>query len=187
MSGWWFVAPFALLEAWWVARARGTVRTKSAEPLWSRVSYLAVLVVAILLLAGWPRVATLDRVRLWPSTAVTFAVGLAMSWLGVGFAIWAREHLGRYWSGRVTLKEGHQLIRTGPYRVVRHPIYTGALVALTGVAVARGDLRGVVGVALSIVVFLRKIFLEERVLIGHFGDAYRDYRRQVRALIPFIL
>ena len=187
MSGWWFVAPFAVLEAWWIARARGTVRTKSAEPLWSRLSYLAVFAVGILLLAGWPRVAPLDRVRLWRSTMTTFAVGLTMSWLGVAFAIWAREHLGRYWSGRVTLKEGHKLIRTGPYRVVRHPIYTGGLVALAGVAVARGDVRGLVGLVLSIAVFLRKIFLEERVLLGHFGDEYRDYRREVRALIPFIL
>jgi hypothetical protein len=76
------------------------------------------------------------------------AVGAALTALGLSFTSWARVHLGRNWSGTVTLKDDHALIRTGPYRRVRHPIYSGALLALAGTVLAVGQWRGVIALAL---------------------------------------
>ena len=103
------------------------------------------------------------------------------------FAIWARNVLGRNWSGIVTLKQDHELIRTGPYRYVRHPIYTGLLIAFAGSAIARGEWRGLLALAIAFVALWRKLKLEEQWMIETFGDAYRRYRDEVRALIPFVL
>ncbi len=107
---------------------------------------------------------------------------------GLAFStVAARRHLGRNWSGTVTLKEDHELIRTGPYRRARHPIYTGMLVGFIGSAISLGEVRGVVAVGLVIVAFLIKIRLEERWMTESFGDAYRRYRTEVKALIPYLL
>ncbi|MDB5396866.1 MAG: hypothetical protein JWM91_4372 [Rhodospirillales bacterium] len=106
---------------------------------------------------------------------------------GLGFSIRARRYLGRNWSGTITLKEDHELIRTGPCGWVRHPIYTGLLLAFVGSAAALGQWRGLAAVGLAIVAFLLKIRLEERWMIEAFGDTYRLYRSEVRALIPFVL
>jgi len=94
---------------------------------------------------------------------------------GLGFTVWARIHLGRNWSGTVTLKQGHEFVRSGPYRYVRHPIYTGLLAAFAGSALARGELRGIVAVAIAFAALWRKLKLEERWL----GEAFR---RELRAL-----
>jgi protein-S-isoprenylcysteine O-methyltransferase Ste14 len=96
-------------------------------------------------------------------------------------------HLGGNWSATVTVKESHALVRTGPYRFVRHPIYTGLLVALIGAAVARGDVQGFVADAIAFAAFWRKLRIEERWMQETFGDAYARYRVEVAALIPFVL
>jgi protein-S-isoprenylcysteine O-methyltransferase Ste14 len=125
--------------------------------------------------------------RFVPVTTILPRVGLALTILGLGFAIWARIHLGRFWSGTITLKENHELIRSGPYAFVRHPIYTGLLTAAAGTALARGTFSALLGLALIGVVCWLKIRAEEKLLTNHFGDTYRNYRRQVAALIPFVL
>jgi protein-S-isoprenylcysteine O-methyltransferase Ste14 len=107
--------------------------------------------------------------------------------LGLGFAVWARVHLGRNWSNTVTLKRDHDLVRGGPYRLARHPIYTGALVAVLGTAIARGEWRGLLASAIVFAALWRKLGIEEKLLEEVFGDKYRSYRREVRALIPFVL
>ena len=105
---------------------------------------------------------------------------------GLSFAAWARVHLGKYWSGHVTLKPGHRLIRSGPYAIVRHPIYTGLLLAFIGTAVVIDEVRGVVAVILILEAHIRKLRLEERWLTGEFGSEYDLYKREVKALIPGI-
>ena len=95
--------------------------------------------------------------------------------------------LGRNWSGVVTVKQDHELIRSGPYRYVRHPIYTGLLIAFAGSAIARGEWRGILALAIVFAALWRKLRLEERWMIETFGDAYLRYRAEVRALIPFVL
>jgi protein-S-isoprenylcysteine O-methyltransferase Ste14 len=112
-------------------------------------------------------------------------VGCYQTALGLLFAVWARLHLGRYWSGRITIKEGHRLIRTGPYRWARHPIYTGILCAFTGSVLTQGRLAGLLALLIVSVSFWRKIYLEELALHGRFGREYQDYTRATGLLLPW--
>jgi len=106
---------------------------------------------------------------------------------GLVFTIWARYTLAGNWSSDVTFKRDHELIRKGPYQIVRHPIYTGLLVMCLGTAIYIGQLRGVFSLALVTLGFWIKLNQEERLLLRHFPDAYPNYRREVKALIPFVL
>jgi len=99
-------------------------------------------------------------------------------------AIWARYSLGAYWSARVTLKEGHQLIRSGPYALVRHPIYTGMFLAALGTALVGGEWRGILALLLLITAHARKAFREESLLSREFGEEYTNYRRSTGFLFP---
>jgi protein-S-isoprenylcysteine O-methyltransferase Ste14 len=112
--------------------------------------------------------------------------GSVLALAGVGLAIWARLMLGRNWSSVVMIRQDHQLIRCGPYALVRHPIYAGMLLALLGTAVALGEIRGLLAVAIAFVAWLFKSRLEERWLTEHFGEEYEQYRREVKALIPYV-
>jgi len=125
--------------------------------------------------------------RFLPDAPATYWSGFAIVVLGLAFTVWARIVLGRNWSGIVTVKQDHELVTTGPYRWVRHPIYTGLLFAFAGSAIARGEWRGVLAVVIVLAGFWRKLKLEERWMIETFGDAYLRYREKVRALIPFVL
>ena len=106
---------------------------------------------------------------------------------GLFVTIWARRILAGNWSGDVTFKQGHELIRAGPYRFVRHPIYTGILTMCLGTAVEIGRLRCWVALPLMFLAFWVKLKQEERLLLRHFPDAYPAYRKQVKALVPFVL
>ena len=104
----------------------------------------------------------------------------------MAFSAWSRAHLGRNWSGIVTLKEEHTLIRTGPYRYIRHPLYTGFLAAVLGTAVARGTGDAFVGFAIVLAAYLLKMRREERFMTLEFGEQYRQFQNEAAALIPFI-
>jgi len=175
--GFWFVG--------WMVAGLFSARTIRRERTGSRLLVLAMLIVGFGLMIN-PRFAAGEFAKpVFYSTAL-FDAGLAITILGLAFTVWARVHLGRLWSGAVTLKEGHQLIRSGPYGIVRHPIYTGLVVASAGTALARGTIGAIVGLVLIIGVCLIKIRVEERLMTEQFPDAYRDYRREVRTLIPFV-
>ncbi|HUI42490.1 MAG TPA: isoprenylcysteine carboxylmethyltransferase family protein [Terriglobia bacterium] len=105
---------------------------------------------------------------------------------GIAIAIWARAILGGNWSGTVTLKRDHTLTRTGPYAIVRHPIYSGILLALAGTALAVGEWRGPLAVGIAFAMFLVKLRTEERFMTEQFGREYEAYRYATRALIPYI-
>jgi protein-S-isoprenylcysteine O-methyltransferase Ste14 len=102
------------------------------------------------------------------------------------FAVWARVYLGRNWSSAPTIKEGHQLIRGGPYRFVRHPIYTGILLALVGTVLANGKVRGALAVVLIWFAWTVKSRMEEEFMMRTFGAEYEEYRRTTGGLIPRI-
>jgi len=111
--------------------------------------------------------------------------GVALAIAGLAFTWWARVHLGREWSLSVTLKQDHRLVRSGPYAITRHPIYTGILLALLGsVIVYHVSPQGLLGLALATCGFVLKLRQEERFMTERFGDAYREYRARVRALVP---
>jgi len=127
-----------------------------------------------------------DRFLPVVSWRVWGVVGVALNFAGLLFTVWARVHLGRNWSGAVTLKQDHELITSGPYRIVRHPIYTGLLLAFAGLAVARGEWRSILGLVIMALSFWLKLRIEERLMVEQFGSAYETYRRRVNALIPFV-
>jgi protein-S-isoprenylcysteine O-methyltransferase Ste14 len=122
-----------------------------------------------------------------PDDTLFGIIGVVLALAGVGFAIWARLALGANWSGLVvTTKEGHELVQTGPYAIVRHPIYTGILLAMIGTALTRGILAGYIGVAAGLVAIMIRINIEEQLMSERFGDAYQAYRRRARKLVPFV-
>jgi protein-S-isoprenylcysteine O-methyltransferase Ste14 len=125
--------------------------------------------------------------RFMPEAEWPFVVGAVIVALGLGFAVWARFYLGRNWSGTVTIKRDHELIRTGPYRWVRNPIYTGMLLGFIGSALARGQWSGVLAVAIAFAAIWHKVRIEERVLHETFGAQYDAYRNEVASLIPLVL
>jgi protein-S-isoprenylcysteine O-methyltransferase Ste14 len=112
------------------------------------------------------------------------AVGWAVTALGLAFAVWSRWTLGRNWSARITLKTEHELIRSGPYGFVRHPIYSGLLVAFLGTALYLGEWRGLIALPVFAVGFWLKSVREEKLLESEFGAEYREYRRETGMLTP---
>ena len=170
---------------YWVISARGTKRTVRRESWVSRISHVLPLIIGILLVALPHIPSALFATRILPRTFVTYWVGVTLTFLGLAFAVWARRHIGSNWSGTVTVKENHALVRTGPYAWVRHPIYTGLLLAILGTAVARGELRGVWALAMCTIAFVSKLRIEERWMRQEFGEEYARYSASVPALIPF--
>jgi protein-S-isoprenylcysteine O-methyltransferase Ste14 len=171
---------------WWVASFN--VKTAARrEPMLSRVLHIAPLMLAVFLL--FPQRSPIPALgeRFMPAAGWPFWAGAALTLAGLLFAVWARVHIGRNWSGTITVKEDHDLITSGPYGLVRHPIYTGLLLALVGFALARGEWRGIVAVAVATWAFWRKLRIEERWMREQFGGAYEEYSRRVAALIPFVL
>jgi protein-S-isoprenylcysteine O-methyltransferase Ste14 len=125
--------------------------------------------------------------RLTPQTGLLGITGLVLDLAGVAFAIWARLTLGRNWSGMVvTVKERHELVQTGPYAIVRHPIYAGLLLAIAGTALTLGTLAGYLGVIAGLVAAMIRVSIEERLMADRFGDAHQAYRQRTRKLVPFV-
>jgi protein-S-isoprenylcysteine O-methyltransferase Ste14 len=174
----------AWVAYWWLS-ARWTKANERRESARSRASHVVPLMIAAVLLAQQP-IAILAA-RLLPWSQLVYGVGTAMVVVGLLFCVWARVHLGRNWSASVTVKQGHELVQSGPYAIVRHPIYTGLLLALLGTAVARGDVQGFVAVVVAAAALWRKLRLEEQWMQETFGEVYDGYRTRVAALIPYVL
>lgn len=170
---------------YWVIAARSAKTAVRIEGVASRaLHWVPLLLAAWLLTARRVPIAVLNQTVL-PRSVGLLAVGVALTAAGLAFAVWARVHLAGNWSGTVTVKQEHSLVRSGPYHHVRHPIYTGLLLALIGSALACNEWRGVLAVAIAFAAVWRKLLLEERWMTETFGDEYRRYRREVPALIPF--
>ncbi|MGH8173075.1 MAG: methyltransferase family protein [Rhodanobacteraceae bacterium] len=184
---WLIPALWIAWAAYWLIASRGTKSDRRQESVASRLGHILPLMLAAYLLWAHELPGDFLGGRLWPATSTAFFLGAAILALGLGIAIWARVVLGRNWSGIVTVKQDHELVRSGPYRWVRHPIYTGLLIAFAGSAVARGEWRGVVAVAIVFAGFWRKLRLEERWMVETFGDAYVRYQSEVAALIPYLI
>lgn len=125
------------------------------------------------------------RLRLWVPSLHAAWLCVVLVAVGIAFAWWARLHLGRLWSGTVTAKANHRVVDTGPYALVRHPIYSGLLLAILATMAAKGTVWGIAGAALLVVGVVGKARLEERFLRGELGPAYGDYASRVPMLIPF--
>jgi len=172
--------------AYWIVAAIGAKETQREEGFRSRLTHYVPLAIGGILL-GWPNVAgaALEE-RFLPRTLAGFWIAVVLIAIGLGFSIAARVWLGGNWSGSVTIKKGHELIRSGPYALVRHPIYTGLLLALIGTALAVGKWRALIALLPFAFAIYRKMAVEERFMSDQFGGDYARYREQVPALIPFI-
>jgi protein-S-isoprenylcysteine O-methyltransferase Ste14 len=170
----------------WLAAALATKRSVRKQSGSSRIVHVAMMVLGFGLVFSDPLAVGPLAWRLLPAWPPIAWTGLALTVSGCAFAIWARLLLGRNWSGTVTVKEDHQLMRTGPYAIVRHPIYSGGLLALLGAALVLDELRGFAGLAVTFVGWSMKLRLEEAFMIEQFGDEYARYQREVGALIPFV-
>lgn len=187
--GYLFGGAWLLWLAYWGISAlhvKSAVRVESAASRFGK--YALPLIVAVLLLQDVRAFdGTFLNDRFVPAELWIVWLGFFLTIAGLAFACWARVILGRNWSGVVQLKKDHELIVRGPYSIVRHPIYTGLLLAFLGTALAIGAWRGLIATAIVAVSFWRKLRLEERWLCELFGEQYADYMRRVKALVPWVL
>lgn len=176
--------PWLIFFAYWLVASLRVNKMERREPAGDKLVRILVMAAAIFLLySDDPRLGVLNR-RFLPWRYWIFAVGVALTWAGVAFAIWARYHIGRYWSASVSLKAGHELIRTGPYARIRHPIYTGMLLAFAGTAIAIARYRALVAFAIILIGFIWKSKKEEALLAGQFGPAFEEHRRHTGFFLP---
>lgn len=171
--------------AFWLLSAGAVKPTRERQPLARELRHRLLLWAAIALLLVPVRAFGLGH-RTLPHTALLQALAAALTVLGLAGAVWARRTLGGNWSIAVTLKEDHELVQRGPYRWVRNPIYTSLLLMFAGTALAISLVRGWVAVALAFLSFSIKLRHEEALLQRQFPAAFADYRRRVKALIPFL-
>ena len=171
---------------YWIVHARGV---KPAAEKQSRLSSLAYRVPLMLcgILLWFPYSSTRLGLALTPQTELMAVIAVALCALGLLVTIWARRTLAGNWSSNVTFKQGHELIQVGPYRFVRHPIYTGLLSMCLGTAVAGGRLHNWLGFLFMCAGFWIKLKQEEALMLRHFPDEYPSYRSRVKALVPYVL
>ena len=175
---------WSILALFWLAASIARKPNARKQSRKSRIVQGSLVLGGFLLVFHpWIAVGPL-ALRLLPESAAVRYLGFALTVGGAAFAIWARLILGRNWSGIAAVKQGHELVQKGPYALVRHPIYSGFLVALAGSAIALGELRGLLGLMLVCAAFWMKVRTEEAFMLQQFGDRYKDYQRTVKAGIP---
>ena len=183
VHGAWFysaVALYLVLSLYWEIAAKDAAAARSTESTASRFLHVFLANIAVVLV-----LAPIHGLgRLWAVSVPVMVAGLAVEAFGCSVALWARRVLGRNWSGRIAINEGHELVRSGPYKLLRHPIYTGFLVMAFGAALVTGERLAIPGLLLLLFAYWRKVRLEEANLTVAFGTSYDDYRRETWALLP---
>jgi protein-S-isoprenylcysteine O-methyltransferase Ste14 len=184
------VVAIALWALSWFVAAIWSRRTAARPPLLDQAAHIIPTALGVVLLFGpmEPR-AGVYLAGAWTLWRLPGAAGWALFGVcvaGLGFTWWARLTLGSLWSGTVQRKEAHAIVESGPYRLVRHPIYTGLLAAFASVALQLAAPLGFAGFAFIALGFFLKARLEERFLMAELGErAYADYRRRTPMLVPF--
>jgi protein-S-isoprenylcysteine O-methyltransferase Ste14 len=180
---WLSAALWVAFEWYWNAAAGDRSASRSTESAGSRALHQNLLNLSLVLL--FLRVPGL-KTRWVPDAAWVIATGLAIHIVSLALAVWSRRHLGRNWSGEIAAKVDHQLVRSGPYHWIRHPIYTAMLGMTLGTALVSGETHALLAFVIMAVAYARKLRLEEAQLREVFGPAYDEYRQHSRALIPGI-
>ena len=171
----------------WVLAALFTKRTVYHETSARRLRYMVPILFGCYLLFRGYRLGPPFNFQFFPQTDAILVAAAILCLCGLGLCLWARAILGRNWSGTVTLKENHELIVRGPYRLVRHPIYTGLLGMMIATWMEQGHIAGLIGLVLVFISLWIKLSQEEEVMEKQFPDQYATYRQQVKRIIPFIL
>ncbi len=174
---------------YWVISAVGVKKNVGQKGEWAKGSLLRLAFAAAVVLLLAYRPAFIGGIFRHPVNnffgVFLGVIGAVFCAAGTAFAIWARRHLGKNWSAYPTLKENHELITSGPYRFVRHPIYTGMLLALLGSALALGLFWLIFFIFIGFI-FVNRVFVEERLMVRQFPDKYPEYRKKTKALVPFV-
>jgi protein-S-isoprenylcysteine O-methyltransferase Ste14 len=173
---------------WFISALRtfsSTKRKRSSFP--SRTLYFVPIIIILLIILRLPVIRSAVLSRFLPDNIALKIIGIILLIIGLGFAVWARVHLGRNWSANPVIKEDHKLIRTGPYNIVRHPIYSGIWLGVIGTAIVLEIIAGLLFMLLILVGFWLKIRGEEEILSEEFGQEYSQYKKEVKALIPYLI
>jgi protein-S-isoprenylcysteine O-methyltransferase Ste14 len=172
--------------AYWLVSAFTVKRTAEPQRLLSALAHRVPVGLGWFLLAYQELPPPLN-LMLMPHTDWARVIGAAICVFGLFVTIWARWTLAGNWSSDVTFKQGHELVKTGPYHFVRHPIYTGLLVMCLGSAIEIGRLRCFLSLVVVGIGFWIKLKQEERLMLRHFPAEYPAYQKQVKALVPFVI
>ena len=183
-AGW-----IAFLAYWLVSSFRVKDDLTRRRALWIPLAARILAALVVILALRLPAVRAMLRSSRGVFSFSHPGVGIAGSVLcvaGVGLAIWARSCLGSNWSPRPSAKVGHELVTSGPYRLVRHPIYTGMLVALLGTTLDAGAI-GIVVFLFAAAILISRVPVEERLMLRLFPEQYPQYRNRTKALIPYVV
>lgn len=176
--------PWYLFVIVWIVAGLWVKTTKTSEPLSSRLAYGSLMAAGFYLLFSHQLRFGLLGTRFISDAHWVLMAAIVLTFAGVGLSIWARLILGENWSARVTRKVDHELIRSGPYAFVRHPIYSGLLLATIGTAIFVGEYRGLIAVPLVLLSESIKARREEQFMIEEFGETYQAYREQTWFIVP---
>ena len=171
----------------WVLAAIFAKRTVYRESGARRFGYILPILLGLYLIFRGYRLPPPFNIHIIPETVAILVPAALLCLCGLGFCLWARAVLGRNWSGTVTLKEDHELIVRGPYRLVRHPIYTGLLAMLIATWMEQGHIAGMIGLVLTFISFWIKLGQEEEVMRNQFPDQYAAYQLRTKRIVPFVL
>jgi len=178
------IVVWVLFFVYWAVQARNAAPAKNSESTGSTALH-QFLLAAALVLALLPIIPGIDD-RWLPESRWLRAAGVAVQVCFALFAVSARRHLARNWSAEVRIAVNHELVRTGPYSYLRHPIYTGMLGMLLGTAISSGRLHAVASLLIMAFAYRRKIRLEEEALSGAFGDEFATYQKATWAIVPWL-
>jgi protein-S-isoprenylcysteine O-methyltransferase Ste14 len=179
-AAWIFAAGWTAFWLYWLVAAFSTKRGRIPWSRELRIRAAIVVAVVVLVRVGAFRHSS-STSDVWRAVA-----GLLLLATGLGFAFWARVHIGRNWGTPMTEKDDPELVTSGPYRLVRHPIYSGILLAGVGTAIGL-NWWWLTAVALAAAYFGYSAIVEERYLTGRFPDAYPRYKRSTKMLVPFVV
>lgn len=193
LTGWIVDWPTRLLAliwlAWvisWVVASFWSGQTKTRVPALSSLAYRIPILLGAILFMPWTGRALGETALYHVGDLGTYAFAVVVV-LGISFTWWARIHLGRFWSNAITHKEDHRVIDTGPYGVVRHPIYTGLIIAILATGIAVGTLSAILGAILIAFSQWQKARMEEKFLTVELGpEAYGPYCARVPMIVPFL-
>ncbi len=186
------IGPWLLAAMWIAYMAEQGIAARRAAPTLRRVkdslypAYLVTTVAGLVLMLTPAGDVDVLGLRIVPRTPVWFWGGFAVTVVGLAFAYWSRRRLGRFWGSAIEVKAGHKLVQDGPYRWVRHPIYSGIILAGLGSGIAAGDLGGALGFAILAAGFVVKMRREEKFIAAYFGAEWRAWHERTWALLPYV-
>lgn len=177
---WLNYALWAILIVYLTVSAIGAKQETQGHPVQSFVLMFAMILAFLL-----PHLAIFHFVNFAHVNPVNSSIGLMVCAAGMAFLVWARQRLGRNWSQTVAIKKGHELVTSGPYRYVRHPMYAGGLVASIGSAIVCGGAFVFLLIVLA-PLFLWRVGAEDKLMAKLFPGDYPNYKQRTKALIPFV-